>query len=58
MIKVQGETEASRQQQATCSVTARIMFGCVLHNAPTGTAPALKAVSAVSAGEEMPIEER
>lgn len=44
--------------QATCSVTARIMCGCVLHNAATGTAPALKAISAVSDGEEMPIEKR
>lgn len=43
---------------ATCSVTACIMCGCVLHNAPTGTAPALKAVSAVSDGQETPTENR
>ncbi len=34
------------------------MCGCLLHSAPTGTAPALQAVRAVSEGEETPKEKR
>lgn len=42
----------------TCRVTARINSGCLLHRAPTGTAPALQAVRAVREGEETPKEKR
>lgn len=42
----------------TCKVTARIMSGCLLHRAPTGTAPALQAVRVVREGEETPEEKR
>lgn len=44
--------------EVTRRVTACIMCGCLLHSAPTGTAPALQAVRAVSEGEETPKEKR